>query len=118
MLRVTVIGADKVARDLRGLADDLAGDDLAGSTEKLAKLAARHMASFAPRRTGRLAGSFRVAGSTAGSPLVYAPVQNFGWRRHGIAATRFAQRAAEQTEIAAPRIVEAALSDDIRRRHL
>jgi phage gpG-like protein len=83
---VTVVGGDRLARTLRTAADDLrhmsdahraAGDEVA-----------RNVRQRSRRRTGRLAASFTVTvaddGASVGSGLVYAGVQEYGWRRRNI----------------------------------
>lgn len=60
------------------------------------------------RRSGALAGSYKVKASAAkaqvGSALVYAPVQEFGWPRRGITASNALVGAVEALR---PTIVDA-----------
>jgi len=88
---IRVEGSREVRRALKGLGADVHDmtdlhRSIAQSVLPLVQSRVRH------GKTGKLAGSFRVRASTAkaaiGSGLVYAPVQEFGWPRHGIAPSR------------------------------
>lgn len=95
MLEVRVDSAD-VERALARLADDLA--DL--PVQLVADRAARAVAGFAPRRSGRLASS--VSGWDAGGARVevrvesvYGGVINYGWPARNIAPAGFVERGVE-----------------------
>jgi hypothetical protein len=84
--RVELVGGATFARTMHQLADDVQqlDDAAAAAGARVAELAAGR----ARRKTGALAASFGPlvtdAGVEIGSPLVYAPPQEFGWRRRGI----------------------------------
>lgn len=83
---VTVVGADRLARTLHAAADDLR--DLSAAHRAAGDEVLRNTRLRARRRTGRLAASFTVTvaddGASVGSSLVYAGVQEYGWRRRNI----------------------------------
>lgn len=88
-LTIEVRGADRLTRTSYAAAKDV--EDLTSVHQSVAsgiKQAARP-----PRLTGRLAASITTEASateaTVSSGLVYAPVIEFGWPRHGIEATHF-----------------------------
>ena len=100
---VTWVGLSEFRRDLRRLSDDgvwvkelrEAGKDAAGMIVPTAR-------SFAPRRTGTLAGSIRplASGSSfavaaGGAAVPYARPIHWGWPRRNIAANPFITRAAD-----------------------
>ena len=97
--RITVRGADEVARTLQAFAESLAElpDADAGA------LVQRSAQGFARRRTGRMRASITVkttevgATVTAGVGIVrpYPLVQEYGSARRGITANRYMARAAE-----------------------
>lgn len=85
-------------KDLRALGFEL--EDIKDGMADLAKEGARLAASFAPRRSGRLAAS--VKGDRAknaaiveagGRQVPYAGVINYGWPKRNIAPAGFMQRA-------------------------
>lgn len=83
---VQVEGAKEVRRTLKALG---AGTrDMSRIHRKVAAMVLGPAASATRRRSGALAGSYRVRASAAKasvySNLVYAPVQEFGWPRHSI----------------------------------
>lgn len=100
---IEVKGAGRLARALKKAGDDLS--DLKATNKQAAQIVAQAARGTVPRRTGRLAGSIR-AGATqkagvmrAGSKrLPYAGVINYGWPKHHIKPTYFANQAAKQTE--------------------
>lgn len=108
MLRV--YGAEDVARRFARLgfkASDLRGAFSAIGNEIVADARAR-----APRRSGRLAGNIRAglgktrATVSAGSgSLLYAGVQEYGWRGHGIEAQPYLRPAADQKAEEAARLL-------------
>jgi hypothetical protein len=94
---VEVIGADRLAATLRGVARRLpdVAPDAAGS------LVAGRARSLAPKRSGRLAGSLRARRAQRDqlvvSGLVYAAVIHNGWPGHGISPNPFGRRALENS---------------------
>lgn len=94
--RVTGIAA--LQKDLQALGLEL--EDPKDAMSDIAAEGARLAASFAPRRTGRLAASIkgsRAKGSAivkaGGARVPYAGVINYGWPRRNIAPAGFMQRA-------------------------
>lgn len=96
-------GARELARGLKQAGADL--KDLRQVNKQAAQLVVPEAKSLAPHKTGRLAASVR-AGATqkagvvrAGSKRIpYAGVINYGWPGHNIKPTRFATKAAKNTE--------------------
>ena len=92
---IRITGLNEVVRSLRALGLSL--DELRPAFEKIAAAGARMAAGFAPRITGRLAGSIRgnravrrstVTAGRAG--VVYAGPVNYGW--DGRSGARFMQK--------------------------
>lgn len=84
---VTVVGLDRLESTLARFGATVA--DLPAATHLAAADPVLTLASHrARRRSGRLAASFTAqpvpGGSTVGSPVVYASVQELGWPAHGI----------------------------------
>jgi phage gpG-like protein len=96
--RVEVVGADTLAAGLRRVAAGLDHLEVAGA--RTGQAIRTRASSRAPKLSGRLAQSIRAnaAGDTVsvGSDLVYAPVQEFGWAGHGIAAQPYLMPAANE----------------------
>lgn len=97
-VRITVTGADEVARKLGTLRRQV--DDLHGPFAQVASRIALEARGLAPKRTGRLAAGVvgsatRRAGGVIAAGVPYAGVINFGWQSRGIAASLFMQRAAD-----------------------
>lgn len=121
---VRVTGLTAVTRAL--LEIGLEVDDLKDAMSAIANEGARLAASYAPVRSGDLAGSVRgnrarssahvAAGSAAAVP--YAGVQNYGWRAHNIAPNGFMQRADQEWQPYALRRLEQEISKQIARRGL
>ena len=112
-----VQGLTSVVRALQQMGLDV--DDLKDAFSKIAAEGAREAASFAPRRTGRLAGDVRgnraksKAVVTAGRASVpYAGPINYGWRARGIAPSLFMQKADQRMQ---PRALQL-LEDEINRK--
>jgi hypothetical protein len=86
---ITVEGADRLERTLDAAAGDL--DDLSTPLRRVATNIAA--ATDPPRLTGALKASIRGTAdareAVVGSNLVYAPVQEYGWRAHNIRPHRF-----------------------------
>jgi hypothetical protein len=96
-------GLREAVRDLERLGVEV--DDLKEAFAAIASEGAQIAARLAPSRSGRLAGSIRgnrakgKAVVTAGRATVpYAGAINYGWRRRGIRASGFMQRADAQLE--------------------
>lgn len=111
-----VEGLTQVVRALQQMGVDV--DDLKGAFSKIADDAAQAAASFAPRKSGRLAGDIRgnraksKAVVTAGrSSVPYAGPINYGWPKRGIEPAGFMQRA---DQVMQPRALDA-LEDEINR---
>lgn len=109
-----VEGLSRVVRDLKALGLEV--DDLKGAFSKIAAEGASVAAGFAPKRSGRLAGSIRgnraqsKAVITAGRASVpYAGPINYGWARRNIAPSGFMQKA---DKVIAPKAVQM-LEDEI-----
>ena len=97
-------GAAQLAKGLRQAGADL--KDLRDINEQAAQIVAPAAKALAPQRPGRLAKSIR-AGATQKAGVVragnngkvkYAGVINYGWPKHNIKATMFANKAAKNTE--------------------
>lgn len=103
MVRPTfeVQGGRQLRRTLKAAGVDL--NDLKAAHAEAARIA--EQAVKAPRRSGRLAGSVRSAGTkTAGilragrASVPYAGVIHWGWPRRGIPARPFLSEAAQSSE--------------------
>ena len=92
---VTVEGGPELRRALKALGADL--HDLTALHRAIAADVVAAVASTAPRDSGRLASSFRPNATRttakARTSLVYAPVINYGWDAHNIAAQHYAEAA-------------------------
>jgi hypothetical protein len=105
---VRVTGLNKLTRELQGLGLEV--DDLKEAFSDIAADAADKAAQFAPRRSGKLAGTIRgnraknKAVVTAGRGKVrYAGPINYGWPKRNIRADGFMQRADDAVR---PTVVE------------
>lgn len=112
-LYLRVNGAGEVERDLAKLGVRLADLDFT----RIANEGMRLAASFAPRKSGKLAQSIKANKSKsratirAGSSRVpYAGAINYGWRKRGIEPAHFMQRA----DLVLRRTVPAELENQIR----
>ncbi len=112
---IEVTGLDALIRDLDALGADIEG--LQPAFAELASQGARLAAGFAPRRTGRLAGSIRGTGSAGKAEVtasaVYAGPINYGWARRNISGTGFMQAA--DAALHPEQKLEQAVQDAIRR---
>lgn len=85
-----VLGADTFARTLREFGEQI--EHLTEAHTAAGELIVGQTRSRSRRKSGRLASSFtasvRAEGVTVGSSLIYAPVQEFGWRRRHITPSR------------------------------
>lgn len=98
-------GAGQLAKGLRQAGIEM--KDLRAVNKQAAQIVAPETKSLAPKgKTGRLAKSVR-AGATQKAGVVrvgnkgkvkYAGVINYGWPKHNIKATYFANKAAKNTE--------------------
>lgn len=97
--RVEVKNQAAVKRALRRAADDL--DDFEDADQKVARAVADRASITAPRRTGRLRASITATatggGAKVSSPLIYAPVIEYGWPARGIDAAGFIAGAVSST---------------------
>lgn len=123
MAGVQVEGLNQVVRGLVELGLD--AEDLKGAFGPIAAEGAELAAGFAPKRTGRLAGTVRgnraknKAVVTAGRGRVkYAGPINYGWRRRNIDPARFMQRADEAMRPIALEKLEDEINRAIERRGL
>jgi hypothetical protein len=120
---VAVEGLREKIRALEALGVDV--DDLKDAFAAIAAEGATLASRLAPRTSGRLAGSIRgnrakgKAVVTAGRATVpYAGAVNYGWRRRGITASAFMQKADAQLEDRAAALLEENLNTAIQRRAL
>lgn len=120
---VEVEGLSKVLRDLKTLGLEV--DDLKDAFQAIAIEAARRAAGYAPRKTGRLAGDIRgnraqsKASVIAGRASIrYAGPINYGWPRRNIAPSGFMQKASDEMEPIAVRLLEADINRKIRSKGL
>jgi hypothetical protein len=94
---ITVKGVPELHRSLRTLENDLR--DLSTVNADVARDLVAAVSARAPRKSGRLAGSFTATGSrdkaTASSSLDYAGVQEYGSAGHNIEGKHFAEAALE-----------------------
>lgn len=96
-------GASELARSLKKAGADL--KDLKAVNREAAQIVVPEAKNLAPHRSGALAKSVR-AGATQKAGVVrvgskkvpYAGPINYGWPKHNIKPTRFANRAAKNTE--------------------
>jgi hypothetical protein len=92
---IKVTGGPELHRSLKALSGDLA--DLSTLNGDVARDLVSAVRARAPRKSGRLAGSFQAIGSrdkaTASSSLDYAGVQEFGSAGHNIEGKHFAEDA-------------------------
>lgn len=118
-----VEGLSQVIRALRALGLD--ATDLKNAFSKIAAEGATVVAGFAPKRSGRLAGTVR--GNRAASKAVvtvgratvpYAGPINYGWPSRGIAAQPFMQKADEHMRPVAIDRLETEINEAIRKRGL
>ncbi|KRB73080.1 hypothetical protein ASE01_20100 [Nocardioides sp. Root190] len=120
---IRIDGLNGVVRDL--IAMGLEVEDLKGAFSEIARFGAIVAARHAPRRTGRLAGDIRgnrarnkavvAAGRTA---VPYAGPINYGWAARGIQASGFMQRADDELQPYALRVLEQNINASIRARGL
>jgi hypothetical protein len=92
--QVRVVGDAELAATLAAAAKALPTLD----TTQAARIIAGRIPSTAPRRTGRLAGSFISGRDTITSPLVYAVPIHWGRPAHNIGRDPFVYPAAEHSE--------------------
>lgn len=118
-----VEGLTQVVRALQQMGVDV--DDLKDAFAKIADDAAQAASSFAPRKSGRLAGDIRgnraksKAVVTAGRTSVpYAGPINYGWPKRGIEPAGFMQRADQVMQPRALRTLEDEINQKIRERGL
>lgn len=113
---VRVEGLSRLVRDLQEMG--VALEDIKEAFARIASVGASTASSFAPVKSGKLAGTIRgnkaknKAVITAGRARVpYAGAINYGWPSRGIRASGFMQKADERLKPLAPQMLE----DEIRR---
>ena len=118
-----VEGLNKVVRDLQTLGVEV--EDLKTAFASIALEGAHVASTFAPHKSGALAGDVRgnraksKAVVTAGRVRVpYAGPINYGWPARGIAASGFMQKADEVMQPVAIQRLEEEINQQIRRRGL
>jgi hypothetical protein len=118
-----ITGAKELIRDLKSLGVSV--EDLKAPFNAVADKAAHLAASYAPKRTGRLATSVKGsrtknrASVRAGSKRVpYAGAINYGWPRRNIQGAHFMQRASDAMLPIAEKEIRAELDKLIRDRNL
>lgn len=116
-------GLNETVRALQDLGLEV--DDLKDAFSPIAKKGAGYASSFAPKDSGNLARSVRgnraknKAVITAGGRRApYAGAINYGYRRRGIEATSFMQRADDRMRPVAYQELQDALGDAVRRKGL
>lgn len=113
-------GARELARGLKQAGADL--KDLRQVNKEAAQIVVPEAKSLAPHKTGELAASVR-AGATQKAGVVrvgskrvpYAGVINYGWPGHHIKPTKFANKAAKNTETQWTQLYAAAVQKIINR---
>lgn len=107
--RVELLGVKETQAQLDAIGTDIT-ESGAKAGKQAALLVARAAAGIGASRSGRLGGSYRGLGSKRQgrvvSKLVYAPIIEFGWPRHGIAAQERVLKAIRQNERAIQAIYE------------
>jgi hypothetical protein len=115
-VRIIVTGNEDVARAMARLQDD--ANDLSDPMGAVGARVVSEAQGLARRRTGALAGSVhlerRRTSVSIVSGLVYSGVQNYGWRRHGIEASYFLNRAADEKGDLAADLIAAEITQAIR----
>jgi hypothetical protein len=116
-------GLNAVVRALLAMGLDV--EDLRGAFSEIARFGAVLAARHAPRRSGRLAGDIRgnrarnKAVIAAGRVAVpYAGPINYGWAARGIKPSGFMQKADEELQPYALRVLEHDINAQIRSRGL
>lgn len=113
--RITVRGADEVAKTMHELADAL--DDLDAVDAQAAGIVQRSAQGFARRRTGRMRASIQTSQTEAGATVTagvgivrpYPSVQEYGSTRHGITPNYYMRRAVETQERPVVNLYESAV---------
>jgi hypothetical protein len=107
---IKVTGLQEVERDLARIGVKLSDLDFRGIASEGMRLAA----SFAPKKSGKLAASIKGSKSKSratikagGARVPYAAAINYGWRRRNIAPAGFMQRADEVLRRTVPAELEA-----------
>jgi hypothetical protein len=120
---VRVEGLNALVRDLQKLGLDV--EDLKEAFGDISSEAASLASSFAPKRSGALAGTVRgnraknKAIVSAGRARVkYAGAINYGWPKRNIKASSFMQKADERMKPKALQILDDALEQKIKERGL
>lgn len=118
-LRIVVTGEDQVARALAGLGSDVENPR---AMQDIASQAVSALSAASPRRSGRLAASWRPTvtqgRAAAESVVAYAGPVTYGWPKRNIEAARINERADQAIEPSAVQALENDINDSIRRRGL
>jgi hypothetical protein len=91
---IKVVGEDRLQSTMAGAIKALGDIDATAAAATITSA----VPSTAPRRTGRLAGSFTSGKGTITSPLVYAVPIHWGRPAHNIEANPFVYRAADHAQ--------------------
>jgi hypothetical protein len=122
MATTYVSGLREVVRNLEKVGIEAA--DMKEVFTAIGQMVANQASLLAPRKSGRLAASIKptktknkaaVRGGSARVP--YAGAINYGWRKRGIAPSRFLQRAIDANESKAVQMMEDGL-DQIITKHI
>ena len=99
-VQVEVDGATALRASLARAGDDL--EEMATAELRAGQIIKQRASALAPKVSGSLAQSITAStggtGVTIGSDLVYAPVQEYGWRGHNINPQPFLRPAAAETD--------------------
>lgn len=120
---VRITGLNEAIRALQAMGLEL--DDLKSAFSEISQEAAAKASSFAPKRTGALAGNVRGSKTknraivtVGGARVPYAAAINYGWRAHNIEPQRFLQQTDEAMRDKAVDMLDRAIDEAIRRRGL
>lgn len=114
--RITVKGADTVAKTLHGLADDI--QSMPKADQAAGELVQQSAQSYARRRTGAMRASIRVERAEHGATVTagvgisspYPAVQEYGSRRRHITPNYYMKQAAETQETGVVTVYETAVN--------
>jgi hypothetical protein len=117
-IRVKVTGVDEVIAGLEHLARETS--EMRGAFGEIAQVMQSEARSRVPISSGRLARTLRpsvtrkAARLSAGSGILYAGVQEYGWRRHNISPQPYIVPGADAAEDDAVRILDREIEREIR----
>lgn len=111
---IKVKGLNAMVKELQAFGLEVA--DLKEAFGEVSQQAAQLAAGYAPRRTGKLAGSVKAGKSknravarAGGARVPYAAALNYGWPRHGIRPSLFMQRASDAVTPDAVKTIDTAI---------